>query len=371
MKARLAIIAAVGGLALAGAPEALADPIPLAPADGAEFTARVDQIAFQASTAVIPAPGRMIFYVSRDTGVSDGELSNPFDDFLAGPDAGAPPVYAGGAGPRHELAQQAGHLLLAGRLQQLRLRRPELLQRGSIADHRSSAAPQPRPHLPTTRPFPMAARGRSRSRTSPLTRAAGTRIDIEFSKSTDLRPDGTFADPYCLPGPAGRRGRLRVPAGRPVTPYAGDLLLDRRALRLLRREPRLLRDATARSDPSPSRLRVRGRAPNTASPAIRRVERASAGPGSRSPPDLPDSPSSASTPGAGRRADRRRGSGASSRAATGSRFGRSPTARGIQPRPRGCSRSFADAKAAGTRDADGPMVDLRSSMQRKSTIAAG
>ena len=38
------MIAAVGGLALAGAPQALADPILVTPADDAEFTARVGQV---------------------------------------------------------------------------------------------------------------------------------------------------------------------------------------------------------------------------------------------------------------------------------------------------------------------------------------
>src|SRR6266571_496715 len=67
MKARLAIVAAVGSLALAAAPQALADPIPVAPVDGASsFTARVDQITFQASTNAIPQPSRMDFYVSKD-----------------------------------------------------------------------------------------------------------------------------------------------------------------------------------------------------------------------------------------------------------------------------------------------------------------
>ena len=54
VKARLAIVGAVAGLALAGAPEALADPIPLAPTDGRTFTARVDQIAFRARTGRHP-----------------------------------------------------------------------------------------------------------------------------------------------------------------------------------------------------------------------------------------------------------------------------------------------------------------------------
>ena len=76
-KARFAIVALVGSLALAGAPEAFADPIPLAPDDGGEFTARVDQIAFQASTAVSPDPGRMIFYVSRANGVGSTACSRP------------------------------------------------------------------------------------------------------------------------------------------------------------------------------------------------------------------------------------------------------------------------------------------------------
>src|SRR5207244_5102465 len=87
MKARLAIVAAVGSLALAAAPQALADPIPVAPVDGASsFTARVDQITFQASTNATPQPSRMDFYVSKDNQVdTDGVLLNPIDTFHAGP----------------------------------------------------------------------------------------------------------------------------------------------------------------------------------------------------------------------------------------------------------------------------------------------
>ena len=53
VRARLAMIAAVGGLALAGAPKALADPIPVAPAEDAAFTVRVGQITFQATVDAI------------------------------------------------------------------------------------------------------------------------------------------------------------------------------------------------------------------------------------------------------------------------------------------------------------------------------
>ena len=97
VRARLAIVAAVGGLALAGTPEALADPIPLAPDDGATFTARVDQLAFQASTAASPSPGRIDFYISQVNATGpDGVLSSPIDSFFAGPNADVPPVYEAG-----------------------------------------------------------------------------------------------------------------------------------------------------------------------------------------------------------------------------------------------------------------------------------
>ncbi len=95
MKARLAIVIAIGTLGLAVATEALADnpPIQVLPADGASFTAPADRLFFQASTpaGAAPAPNRIDFYVSRD---SNGVLSNPIDVIFGGP-TDTPMQYAG------------------------------------------------------------------------------------------------------------------------------------------------------------------------------------------------------------------------------------------------------------------------------------
>ena len=100
MRAGLAIIAAVGGLALTGASEALADPIPspiqVAPDDGTVFTARADQITFKASTEASPPPAQIDFYISRSSDATSGILSSRIDSLFAGPDASDPPVYEAG-----------------------------------------------------------------------------------------------------------------------------------------------------------------------------------------------------------------------------------------------------------------------------------
>ena len=215
MKARLAIIAAVGGLALAGAPEALADPIPLAPADGAEFTARVDQIAFQAtSTAVIPAPGRMNFYVSRSNGTgSDGVLSSPIDDFFAGPDGSVPPVYEAGPGPDTNWPNKPGTYYWQAVYHNCAFADPNCFS--PIRSLTIDPLPPPAQTSPADdATIPYGGERTFSVQDVPSYARDGTRIYIEFSKSTDLSPDGTFADRYLLARPTlGRRGRLRVPAG--------------------------------------------------------------------------------------------------------------------------------------------------------------
>jgi hypothetical protein len=200
VKARLAILAAVGGLVGAGASEAFADPNPLAPADGAAFTARVDQPTFRASTAVIPAPGRMDFYVSRSNDAPSGTLSSPIDTFFAGHDAGVPPVYQAGPGSDTNWPNKPGTYYWQA-----------VYHTCSVADPNCFSAirsltidPLPPPTL--TSPPDDATIRYGRERTFSVQDVAsytreGTHINIEFSKSTDLSPDGTFADRYLLARP--------------------------------------------------------------------------------------------------------------------------------------------------------------------------
>jgi hypothetical protein len=94
MRARLAIVIAIGTLGLVAATEALADNPPTQdlPADGASFTAPAELI-FQASAPALanPSPNLMYFYISRD---STGVLSNAIDVIFGGPTS-TPMQYAG------------------------------------------------------------------------------------------------------------------------------------------------------------------------------------------------------------------------------------------------------------------------------------
>src|SRR6185295_14644443 len=183
-----------GGLALAATPEALADPIPLAPDDGATLTARVDQPAFQASTALSPAPTRIDFYVARSAAAV---LSSPIDSFSAGPDASLPPVY--GAGPDSDAGWP---------------NKPDtyywqaLYHNCALADPNCFSPIQSltiEPLAPPTQTspeddakIPYGADATFTVQDVPSYTRDGTRIYIEFSKSTDLAPDGTFANRYLL-----------------------------------------------------------------------------------------------------------------------------------------------------------------------------
>ena len=94
MRARLAIVIAIGTLGLAVATEALADPPTQdLPADGASFTAPANQLIFQASAPAManPSPNLIYFYISRD---STGVLSNSIDVVFGGPTS-TPMQYAG------------------------------------------------------------------------------------------------------------------------------------------------------------------------------------------------------------------------------------------------------------------------------------
>jgi hypothetical protein len=200
LKARLAIVAAAGTLALACAPEALADPNPLAPADGAAFTARVDQIAFQASTAVSPAPGRMDFYVSRDNEVTSGVFSHPIDDFFAGPDASVPPVYQAGPGSDTNWPNKPGTYYWQAVYNNCAFADPNCF--GPVRSLIINPLPPPTQISPDDgATIPYGGQRKFSVQDVPSYAQEGTHLNIEFSKGTDLSPDGTFADRYLLARP--------------------------------------------------------------------------------------------------------------------------------------------------------------------------
>ena len=204
VRSRLAMIAALGGLALAGAPAALADPIPLAPDDEDSFTARVDRIAFQASTTDIlaPYPGRMNFYVARvaETG-SNGVLSRPIDSFFAGPDAGNPPVYEARPDPDTSWPNRPGTYYWQAVYHNCAFADPNCF--GPIRSLTIEPLPPPSQTSPADdATIPYGGEATFSLQDVPSYRRVGTRISIEFSKSTDRRPDGTFANQYLVARPA-------------------------------------------------------------------------------------------------------------------------------------------------------------------------
>jgi hypothetical protein len=109
VRARVAILFALGTLGFVLAASALADsvstdpPTQISPANGSPFTAPADGIVFQASVPLIPTPpSHMDFFISRgtDTDPTTGVLSPHIDDIQAGTsDATTDPViYAASPG---------------------------------------------------------------------------------------------------------------------------------------------------------------------------------------------------------------------------------------------------------------------------------
>jgi hypothetical protein len=222
VRARLAIFAAVGGLALTGASEALAEPDPgptlVAPVDGAVFTARVDQITFQASTAVKEIPSRIDFYISKVNATgSDGVLSSPIDSFYAGPDASDPPIYE--ARPDSDANWP---------------NKPNTYYWQAVyhnCDHPNCVSPIQsltiNPLAPPTQispdegaTIPYGGEATFSVDDVPSYTRDGTRLYIEFSKGTDLSPDGTFADRYLLAPPHAAAGSTYEYELRP--PFSND-----------------------------------------------------------------------------------------------------------------------------------------------------
>jgi hypothetical protein len=206
VKARLAIVAAVGGLALAGAPGALADPNPLAPVEGALFTARVDQITFQASTALSPSPSRIDFYISRGPETdSHGMLSDPIDSFYARPDGGTPPVYEAEPGSDASWPNKPRPYYWQARYHNCGRADPNCFS--PIRSLTINPLPPPTQISPADgATIPYGGQTTFSVRGAPSYTREGTRLYIEFSKGTELAPDGTFADRYLLARPTSAGG---------------------------------------------------------------------------------------------------------------------------------------------------------------------
>jgi hypothetical protein len=222
VKVRLALVLAGGVLVLVAAPRALADPILVAPDDGHSFTARSGQITFQASTAAVPVPNRMDFYVSRDSQVGPGGVFlTPIDIFPAGSGGVTPPVYEAGPGSDPNWPNKPGTYYWQAAYHDCSQAPPKCAS--PIRSLTVSPLPAPTQVSPpdgATIPF-------ARHRTFSIQDArsysrSGTRLYIEFSKSTKLNPDGTFAHTYVLarPNPAGA-GVYRFEFGQPYTRSPG------------------------------------------------------------------------------------------------------------------------------------------------------
>jgi hypothetical protein len=187
-------------LALTAAPSALADnpPTQVSPGPAASRTARSTSLSFQARATANPTtmqfPDRMDFYVSRDAQTnSAGVLSNWIDVFGANP-AGNPPTYAAAPGDANwpnkpgDYYWQAVYHDCAQAL--------DCFNESAVRRLTLNPLPPPRQVSPaddTTIPF-------AGSRTFSIRDAAsyshdGTRLGIEFARSAERAPDGTFADP--------------------------------------------------------------------------------------------------------------------------------------------------------------------------------
>jgi hypothetical protein len=109
MRARLAIVIAIGTLGLVVATEALgaSPPTPGLPGDSATFTAG-DQITFEGTAAATPPPPHVYFYISKDSTTNpDGSLSNSFA-IVRGDPTSNPAIFDGTAGPANIWPAQPG-----------------------------------------------------------------------------------------------------------------------------------------------------------------------------------------------------------------------------------------------------------------------
>lgn len=229
-KAWLAALLAASGMALAGAPSALADnpPTPVAPADGASFTARVDQIAFQAQATADPTtllfPSRMDFYVSDEqaTESDTGVLSSPITIAHAPADSATPGDYA--VSPTGAWTRTPGtyywQAVYKDCVQSLP---PDCMNESPVRSLVVEPQPAPSQVSPGDEAtIPFATRQTFTVRGADSDSQGATRLFIEFARDPSLAADGTFAKPLqsVRPTPAGdNRFQYQLGAQAPGTYY--------------------------------------------------------------------------------------------------------------------------------------------------------
>jgi hypothetical protein len=214
-KIRLTIAVAITGMALSAAPQALADnpPTQVSPSDLASFTARADQIAFQARApaAPLPFPSRLDFYVSKSNAIDSdtGVLSSPTEIIHAGPDTSTPPHYTASPDADANWPNRPGTYYWQAVYKDCAQSLPPdcLNQSTPLRSFTLDPLPPPTQGSPpddATIPF-GGQRTFSLVDVSSYTHE-GTGLYIEFSRSAARAPDGTFANPLLIARPAPAAG---------------------------------------------------------------------------------------------------------------------------------------------------------------------
>jgi hypothetical protein len=199
------MIAAVGGLALAAAPQALADPIPTAPADDETFTARVGQLTFRARVNGLTPPAfpeQMYFRISRSN-----PLSNPITLTADRDDSIFPPVYRTGPDSDANWPNRPGTYYWQARYDECALADPSCFS--EIRSLTIDPLPPPTHRLPADdETIPYGEEAMFSLEDVGFYARDGTRIEIEFSTGTARSSDGTFADPELIARPTRVAGGL-------------------------------------------------------------------------------------------------------------------------------------------------------------------
>jgi hypothetical protein len=210
MKARLAIVVAVGSLALVAAPEAaLADnpPTQVSPGGGAMFTARVGQIAFQAQATANPTtllfPTLMDFYVSQAsvTDPTTGVLSDNPTVLHASPGAGSPPTYTASPGSAASWPKTPGTYYWQAVYHDCTQSLDCFNQSPTRTLTINPLAPPTQVSPADGATIPYGSQHTFSVQDQPSYARDGTRLHIEFAKSNDLDSDGTFANPVLVVKP--------------------------------------------------------------------------------------------------------------------------------------------------------------------------
>ncbi len=151
----------------------------------------------------------MDFYVSRDAGTgSDGVLSSPIDSFWAGPNGSVPPViYKAGPGSDTNWPNKPGTYYWQAVYHDCVLADPNCF--GPVRSLTIDPLPPPAQTSPAdAATIPYGGERTFSIHDIPSYARDGTHIYIEFSKGTDLSPDGTFANRYLLARPTSVGGGI-------------------------------------------------------------------------------------------------------------------------------------------------------------------